>query len=319
MANNVFQVKRTSTSGRTPNTTGSYSTNSQYIAAGELALNMADGILYTSNGSSIIEIGANNTNVQVTGNLTVKSIVANGSLGVSGYVLTTNGSSVYWGVAGSGPTTNTSVTRQVFIANSTVNTSFAIAGGYVAYNGDVYLNGSKLVNGTDVDLSSGTNIVLSSPASVGDTIDVVLYSSASAAVINADAQYTWTNTHTFQNTVYLNSISANGSLGTNGQVLTSNGSDAYWASTTPNIRTVSANVTLNANDNIVLANAQLSITLPAASDFTGKYFEIKNINTGQITVYGTGGDLIDGYSNVVIRYKNSMLGVKSISSGWIIY
>ena len=60
MAVNKIQVKRTSTTGRTPNTTNV--SNGQYIDAGELALNMADGILYTSNGSTLIEVGANNTN-----------------------------------------------------------------------------------------------------------------------------------------------------------------------------------------------------------------------------------------------------------------
>ena len=59
MANKI-QVKRTSIPGRTPNTTNS--SNSQYIDSGEFALNLADGILYSSNGS-IIPIGANNVNV----------------------------------------------------------------------------------------------------------------------------------------------------------------------------------------------------------------------------------------------------------------
>ena len=40
MANNKLQIKRTTVSGRTPNTTNSG--NSQYISTGELALNLAD-------------------------------------------------------------------------------------------------------------------------------------------------------------------------------------------------------------------------------------------------------------------------------------
>ena len=96
MANNVFQVKRTTVSGRTPNTTGSYVTNTQYIAAGEFALNMADGILYSSNGSSVITVGSNLVNQRITGNLTVKAIIANSSLGLAGQVLFTNSTGVYW-------------------------------------------------------------------------------------------------------------------------------------------------------------------------------------------------------------------------------
>lgn len=53
----TVQIKRSTVSGRTPNTTSSG--NSTYIAAGELAINLADGQLFTSNGSSLIVIGSN--------------------------------------------------------------------------------------------------------------------------------------------------------------------------------------------------------------------------------------------------------------------
>lgn len=72
MANNKFYVKRTSTSGRTPNT--SNPSNTSFIGAGEFALNMSDGILYSSNGSSLIEIGSNNTNINVTGIAVIKDV-----------------------------------------------------------------------------------------------------------------------------------------------------------------------------------------------------------------------------------------------------
>lgn len=129
MANNVLQVKRTSTSGRAPNTTGSYATNSQYISAGEFALNMADGILYSSNGSAVIEVGANNTNVRVTGTLTVNAISSNGTVGTAGQVLTSNGSTTYWstvtGGSGSpGVGTGNGTDTAFFISGQTVNTNY---------------------------------------------------------------------------------------------------------------------------------------------------------------------------------------------------
>lgn len=153
MANNVFQVKRTSVSGRQPNTTGSYATNSQYISAGELALNMTDGILYTSNGSSLITIGANQVNQTVTGTLTVNAVSANGNVnaasytvgssfvantvqitisgiplnangsnGTAGYVLTSNGStgSPYWAAA------NSSISKYTANVGDGSSTSYTI-------------------------------------------------------------------------------------------------------------------------------------------------------------------------------------------------
>jgi hypothetical protein len=97
-SNTVVQVKRTAISGRPANTT-------TISNPGELALNMTDGILYSTNGSIVFEIGANNTNVRVSNTLTVKAISANSSVGAEGEVLTSNGSGVYWhtvtGYAGS--------------------------------------------------------------------------------------------------------------------------------------------------------------------------------------------------------------------------
>ena len=84
MANNKIQVKRTSVSGRTANVTSSG--NSQFIDAGEFALNMTDGILYTSNGSTLITVGSNLVNQNITGTLAVDSISSNVSFTSTGAV-----------------------------------------------------------------------------------------------------------------------------------------------------------------------------------------------------------------------------------------
>ena len=89
MANNLIQVKRTSVSGRAANST-------TLPNPGELALNMTDGILYSTNGSVVFEVGANNTNAKVTNTLTVNAISANGGVGTNNQVLTSNGSRAYW-------------------------------------------------------------------------------------------------------------------------------------------------------------------------------------------------------------------------------
>jgi hypothetical protein len=70
--------------------------------------------------------------------------------------------------------------RQQFIA-SAGQTSFTISGGYTPGCIDVFLNGVKLVNGTDVTTSSGTAAVLAVGATVGSIIDVVGLNSSSLA------------------------------------------------------------------------------------------------------------------------------------------
>ena len=50
---------------------------------------------------------------------------------------------------------------------------------------DVYLNGSKLLNGTDVTVTSGTSVVLAVGATTGDIIDIVGFGTFNVAAINA--------------------------------------------------------------------------------------------------------------------------------------
>lgn len=75
-----------------------------------------------------------------------------------------------------------------------------------------------------------------SPGSDGQVLTSngsTIYWNDASSIIDENAQYTWTNTHTFQDTLTVsNGINANGSIGTNGQILTSNGTVAYWSTST---------------------------------------------------------------------------------------
>ena len=109
---NKFQIKRTSTTGLLPNTTNSG--NTSYIAAGELAINLIDEKMVSSNGSATFEIGANLTN------LSVQSSVITANLEV----------------------TDTAIinTNSITIGNSSVNT--IISAGSLDIGGDINANGS---------------------------------------------------------------------------------------------------------------------------------------------------------------------------------
>jgi hypothetical protein len=77
-----------------------------------------------------------------------------------------------WQAAGS--TVNGTAIRQTFTATA-AQTTFTITGGYDAGFADVYLNGVKLVNGVDVAVTSGTDVVLTVGAAAGDSVDVIAY------------------------------------------------------------------------------------------------------------------------------------------------
>ena len=72
---NKIQIKRTTVTGRTPNTTNSG--NSQFIDTGELALNLTDGKMFSSNGIAYFEVGANLNSIAVGGTFTANSTLVN--------------------------------------------------------------------------------------------------------------------------------------------------------------------------------------------------------------------------------------------------
>lgn len=130
MANTRFQHKRSTVSGVSPTTSD--------IATAELAINVADRKLFTSNGTSVFELGSNLVNLSVTGNATINAIIANGSLGSAGQVLTSNGTTLYWSTTTGGGFSNgqsISVNNFVITGAFTANNSNGTSGQVLTSNG----------------------------------------------------------------------------------------------------------------------------------------------------------------------------------------
>ena len=93
-----------------------------------------------------------------------------------------------WQAAGS--TVNGTSARFTYTAtsNQTTFTGADSNGNTLAYDAgfvDVYMNGIKLVNGTDVTVTSGTSVVLANGAATGDIIDIVGFGTFNVASIAA--------------------------------------------------------------------------------------------------------------------------------------
>ena len=169
---NKFQFKRTTVAGRTANTTNV--SNSAFIDKGEFAVNLTDRKVFSSDAANaIFEVGSNLTSLAVT------TIVANGSSGSNGQVLTSNGSSVYWDVGGGGASNvYTSVATYIYTiaSNTTIitgaddNTEIL---SYIAGLESVYLNGSKQILTTDYTAPNTSTIVFTSNVILGDVVQVV--------------------------------------------------------------------------------------------------------------------------------------------------
>jgi hypothetical protein len=220
LANNTFQVKRTSTAGRTPNTTNS--ANTQYINPGELALNMTDQILYTSDGTNLLTIGANVVNQKVTGTLTVNTVNASNNI-----TLNNNKSIGFQTVNTSAYVTFIQQNDDNFVMYST-NTVGGQRPIWAVYANSItsYLNFIVPVNISSTITTGGSN------GSVGQVLtsngnSPPYWSSPGAASVNTQAQYTWTNTQTFSANI---SFTGNGiSLATNTGALYFNGmGDNNW-------------------------------------------------------------------------------------------
>lgn len=169
---NKFQVKRTSVSGRTPNTTNSG--NTHFIDTGELALNLTDGKMFSSNGSASFEIGANLENIRVSTSANL---------------------------------------NQVQLANVVVSNTVTI-------NNDKEL-AFKTLSGAKARLvmQSDDNLVLYNTDTTGSArVVFAMYANSSTSNLQIHAPLQ-----------PLSGLVANGSVGSAGQTLTSNGTGVYWA------------------------------------------------------------------------------------------
>ena len=133
-----------------------------------------------------------------------------------------------------------------------------------------------LANNLTVNTAANTATITNALVVGNSSVNVVINSSSvyvsgsplSGGSVNAAAQYTWTNTHTFNANVTIGAtgelilnanagIYANGSLGTAGQVLTTNATTVYWSS-----------AGFSNNQSIAVSNIAFANTSNTASVYT---------------------------------------------------
>ena len=305
MAKNKFQVKRTSVSGRVPNT--SDPSNTSYIDTGELAFNLTDVVLYTSNGSSAIEVGSN------LSSLAVRAVIANGTVGTPGKVLTSggDGGNVYWStVTGGGGLdvdaqyywTNTQTFSNTITFLSVINATANLA---LTANNATYLNtkseGGLNVNsaltansstylGTKQEAGLNVNNALTANSStyLGAKLEAGLNVNSAASALNANNS-TYLNNKTESNLNVNNALTANSStyLGTKteGQLnvnsaLTSNSTTYINGNTASDLNTYASDKAANAYSNGVTYSSNAS-----------------NLGNGTVPYARLGGNVVNTTSN----------------------
>jgi cytoskeletal protein CcmA (bactofilin family) len=278
-----IQIKRTSVSGRTPNTTNSG--NGQYIDSGEFALNLADGILYSSNGG-LIAIGANNVDVSVSNSINIGNsssyVFANSTIiGGNSYnnpaLFAPNVNDPYWSFGSFANSTDFFMQTRFWGGNDTnhgfriFDTNSNTVPFKIDGTGYVYFDKLKANN-----TSGSSGQVLTSNSTGG-----LYWQSPGASSVDTDAQYTWTNTHTFQNTI---TFSSRLNVGSNVSV---NTSMISVGNATVNTQIVAGNVILHGSA-ITITNSTSQIIINDAG------YSITDISTGSNTVANSSSIVIDG-------------------------
>jgi hypothetical protein len=80
---------------------------------------------------------------------------------------------------------------------------------------------------------------------------------------------------------------------------------------------VTSNYTLLADDSVIITDGTFTLQLPAGT--AGKQYQIKNINSGTITILPDGAETIDGYPDVIISNVNTSFGLTFANGKWLIF
>lgn len=300
---------------------------------------MADRDFVVKNGIRTVgnTIVANSTQISLNSNVVVLNTVsfsANGTTGTAGQYLLSNGTGIYWATVAAGGTNSAAQ----FVWTNTHSFS-----NVVTFNANLVVNNSLVANG-----GVGSRYqVLTSNGSTGTPF----WSTVEG--VNTASAYTFTNTIIFSNTVTTNgrlildnAVTANGSNGTGGQVLLSNGSTGspYWATiSTGGVTQVNTGVGLTGGP--VTTNGTISVLANTGiiSNSTGVHVSSNYVNTtsnftinGQLTFsnvstfnanasfarsisanggFGTAGQVLFSGGGTTNNYWSSAVTSVSVSSG----
>ena len=181
---NKFQFKRTTVTGRTANTTDV--ANSGFIDNGEFAVNLTDRKVFSSDAANaIFEVGSNLSSLAVT------TVVANGSSGSNGQVLSSNGTGVYWGSGGTANAATMNTYTFTVTSNTTVFTGLDDTSNTFVYTlglESVFINGSRQIAAVDYNTTNTTVLTLTSNAIAGDIVQVTTLNGASLTLGSQGAQ-----------------------------------------------------------------------------------------------------------------------------------
>ncbi len=269
------------------------------IADARLSFTPSTGTLTANQGAF--------TDALISGNTYINKLSANGSIGGAGQVLLSNGTGVYWensltiapragfGLssnathyqvsANSGIIANTNGTyvNAAYIAAITSNNAtyaFGKQEGQLSVNAAVYATNSQFsYTANNANFANVALLANNSTFLAGRTW-------ASPLVIGADVANNAFFSNTVANRAQIGALAANGSVGTFGQILASNGTGLYWTSNPPGVA-----IPLTQNN-----NSTSTWYFPMSNSATGSWSEAA-VADGKLSFVPTTGTLTVGIAN----------------------
>ena len=206
-----------------------------------------------------------------------------------------NGSS--FDLAGSSINGTSARFKYTATASQTTFTGADDNGNTLAYDSgftDIYLNGVKLVNGSDYTATDGSNVVLTTGASVNDILEIVGFGTFSVADFDASGLTGTINIARLADNSVTNAKLANQSITINGSAVNLGGSVTV-GETKPTVSSISPDT---------ITNAQTSITITGSNFVSVPQVEFLNPSTGIWYVADT-----VTYNNSTSLTVNATLGV----------
>ena len=247
------------------------------------------------------------TDVFISGNTYISNLVANGTIGGSGQVLLSNGAGVYWENsltiaprAGYGLSSNAThyqvSANSGIIANTNgtyVNAAYIAA---ITANNATYAFGKQEAQLSVNASTFATNSQFAYTANNANFANIALLANnstflagrtwASPLVIGADVANNAFFSNTVANRSQIGTLTANGSSGTFGQILASNGTGLYWTSNPPGVA-----IPLTQNN-----NSTSTWYFPMSNSATGSWSSAA-VADGKLSFIPSTGTLTVGIAN----------------------
>jgi hypothetical protein len=152
------------------------------IASGSVSasVNVNSGSFTIANGPTPFFFVSSSGNTILSGSLAVSNLTGSGFR----YIVADSAGNV------TAQTASAAIKYAQAYTASAGQTTFAVTNGYTTGLVDVFINGSKLLKGTEYTDTSGTNIVLATGSFANDIVEVVTYQPASGVTNNSLRQLT---------------------------------------------------------------------------------------------------------------------------------